>query len=186
MLRSKKKQLEQQVKKPEGAVDRQPLLTPTSTIENLPEIAEVHEQVYTPEIIDPATIRSANQVDKWANMIDHMALNGRLRQLAIHATICQGSTDDHLVLQLNQSTKHLQSETAHNQLEQAISSLLQRNITVEINVVAETIADPYQIQTDINNKRYEYVKALLKEDKVVLHLQEHFQAQLNEESIVVK
>ncbi|WP_448248136.1 DNA polymerase III subunit gamma/tau [Thalassotalea agariperforans] len=188
MLRSKKKQLEPKEKKFDGAAERQktPAVTLPKKDENLPEFTDIPEQEFTPEVIDPATIRSANQVDKWANMIDHMALNGRLRQLAIHATIGQGSNDNHLVLQLNQSTKHLQSEAAHSQLEQALSNLLQRNITVEIVVVEETVADPYQIQSEIDDKRYEYAKTLLKEDKVVQHLQNHFQATMDESSIVAR
>lgn len=188
MLRSKKKQLEQKEKKFDGASERQSteaIITPVKD-ENLPELTDVKEQEYTPEVIDPSTIRSANQVDKWANMIDHMALNGRLRQLAIHATICQSSNDDFLVLLLNQSTKHLQTEAAHSQLEKALSGLLQRNITVEINVVEETVADPYQIQSDINDKRYEYAKTLLKEDVVVQHLETEFQATIDESSIVAR
>lgn len=204
MLRSRKKQLERDGKKPEGATKRQPsqvntsaaqtLSVPSETPEsvqpeplnNAPAIDAVAEQIYQPDIIDPVTIRSANQIDKWANMIDHMALNGRLRQLAIHATICQSSNDNHLVLQLDQSTKHLQTEQAHIQLQQAISNLLQRDITVEIKVVEETIADPYKIQSDINSKRYQYAKELLLADETVLHLQKEFQAELDKDSIVAK
>lgn len=187
VLRSKRKKQEQQVKKSEGAVERHQHneITPLSSAENTP-VSELANETYNPDIIDPATIHSANQVDKWANMIDHMSLNGRLRQLAIHATIGQNSNDDHLVLLLNQSTKHLQSEAAHSQLKQSLSQLLSRDITVEIQVVNETVADPYQIQSDINQKRYDYAKELLKKDDVVVHLQEHFQAELDEESIVAK
>ncbi|MGJ8693266.1 MAG: DNA polymerase III subunit gamma/tau [Thalassotalea sp.] len=190
MLRSKKKQLEQEEKKSDGALERQVITNPEPEIVeqpiNVPEIAELHNQEYSPEVIDPAKITSANQVDKWASMIDHMALNGRLRQLAIHATISQNSSDNHLVLELNQSTKHLQSEAAHQQLEQSLSNLLQRSIAVEITVVEDTVADPYKIQTDINDKRYQYAKELIFEDKVVQHLQEYFQATIDEQSIVAK
>lgn len=208
MLRSRKKQMERDGKKPDGAepqrqkksvsslptdqiveqqieaVKTEPVIT--QPLNNAPDLQAITEQDYQPDIIDPATIRSANQIDKWANMIDHMALNGRLRQLAIHATICQSSNDNNLVLLLDQSTKHLQTQQAHQQLAEAISNLLQRNVTVDIQVVEETVADPYKIQTDINKKRYEYAKELLKEDKAVQHLQNEFQAQLDEDSIVAK
>lgn len=201
MLRSRKKQLEQQqTKKPSGAaapnqqtVNVDTPQTPQSiddhngeTVEPTPEpinITEIPEQVYHPEIIDPAKIRNANQIDKWASMIDAMALNGRIRQLAIHATISANSTDDQLVLSLDQSTKHLQSEAAHQQLEQAICQYLNRPITVVINVVEQTIADPYQIQNDINDKRYQYAKQVLEQDDIVVAFQRDFQAELDPETI---
>ena len=118
MLRSRKKQLEQQqTKKPSGAaaptqqtVNVDTPQTPQSideqngaTVEPTPEpinITEIPEQVYHPEIIDPAKIRNANQIDKWASMIDAMALNGRIRQLAIHATISANSTTTNLFCRL--------------------------------------------------------------------------------------
>ena len=185
MLRSRKKQLEQQqTKKSSGAaaptqktVNVDTPQTPQSIDEQSADtvepaaapinIAEIPEQIYHPEIIDPAKIKNANQIDKWAGMIDAMALNGRIRQLAIHATISADSTDDQLVLSLDQSTKHLQSDAAHQQLEQAICQYLNRPITVVINVVEQTIADPYQIQNDINDKRYQYAKQMLEQDDIV-------------------
>ena len=201
MLRSRKKQLEQQqTKKPSGAaaptqktVNVDTPQTPQSIDEQSAEtvepalapinITEIPEQIYHPEIIDPAKIKNANQIDKWAGMIDAMALNGRIRQLAIHATISADSTDDQLVLSLDQSTKHLQSDAAHQQLEQAICQYLNRPITVVINVVEQTIADPYQIQNDINDKRYQYAKQMLEQDDIVVAFQRDFQAELDPETI---
>ena len=116
-------------------------------------------------------------------MIDAMELTARLRQLAIHATIDESSTDDCLKLLLDQSTKHLKSDAAHKQLEQRISEYLSRAITVEVQVVEQTVADPYQIQSDINDKRQDYAVELIKADPAVNHLISEFDAVLNEESI---
>jgi len=112
-----------------------------------------------------------------------MALGGRLRQLAIHATICESSTDELLILLLDQSTKHLKTDVAHQQLEAELSTLLSRKIIVELKVVEQTEADPYKIQSHINDKRYDYAVELLKEDNIVKALQSQFQAELNEETI---
>ena len=199
MLRSRKKQLEQQAKKPNDATGRQQenkqeseQVNPPQALINvedeIPQATKVielpkPEQVYQAENIDPAVIKKANQVDQWAHMIDAMELTARLRQLAIHATIDESSTDQHLVLSLNQTTKHLYTEVAQQQLQQTISQYLSKSITVTINIVDETIADPYQIQSDINDKRYEYAKEVLKNDDVVQGLQQHFQATLDEHTI---
>jgi DNA polymerase-3 subunit gamma/tau len=197
MLRSRKKSMEDSGKKSNGAA-----LRPSSTIRenarvdtvkntaveqpNIPELATLPEQPYNEGVINPATIKLANQVDKWAHMIDSMSLLARLRQLAIHATIDNRSTDDLLILQLDQSIKHLNSDTAHKQLEAQISEYLQRKITVELNIVEKTVSDPYQIQADINAKRYEYAKQVLAEDEIVIALQEQFQAKLDQETVVAR
>ena len=196
MLRSRKKLLEEGGKKSNDAAMRPAADLATNTHEtcpsiepeqtNTPDLASVPEQPYNEDFIDPAKIKLANQVDKWAHMIDSMSLIARLRQLAIHATIDEASTDDLLILQLDQSIRHLNSDAAHKQLEARISEYLQRKVTVEVNMVEKTVADPYQIQADINAKRYEYAKQVLAEDEVIIALQQQFQAVLDEETIVAR
>jgi len=192
ILRSRKKEMERNGKKPNDAAGRQTQITDDSVNnkdENIvakPEIAPIEmviDEPYREELIDPSKIKSANQVDKWANMIDSMALSARIRQIAIHATISELSTDNHLILLLDQSTKHLKTDVAVEQLQQSISTYLSQPVNVEINLVEETKADPYKIQVDINDKRYQYAVNLLKEDELVQGLQEHFQAELDENTI---
>jgi DNA polymerase-3 subunit gamma/tau len=196
MLRSRKKLLEEGGKKSNDAAMRPAADSAQNTKEigpstepeqlNTPDLASVPEQPYNEDFIDPAKIKLANQVDKWAHMIDSMSLIARLRQLAIHATIDEASTDDLLILQLDQSIRHLNSDAAHKQLEARISEYLQRKVTVELTMVEKTVADPYQIQADINAKRYKYAKQVLAEDEVVIALQQQFQAVLDEETIVAR
>lgn len=195
MLRSRKKELEKQTKKSSDATLRQPNNTESEKGKSSPavevQVPSTESVVIAPEpevpfhqdSIDPAKVTKANQVDKWAHMIDSMQLTARIRQLAIHATISENSTDDNLILQLDQATRHLSTEVAHQQLQSYICEFLSRQVTVTLNIVEETVADPYQIQVQINDKRLEYAKNLLKEDAVVIALQENFQASLNEESI---
>ena len=195
MLRSRKKQLEQTPKKSNGAVMRHKKANNNDNIETIvepktetviPTIESLPQTSFTPEIIDPAKVRLANQVDKWANMIDAMELSARLRQLAIHATICSSSTDDCLILKLDQAIKHLNSDAAHKQLEKYISLYLQRPVTVEITLVEETQADPFKIQSHINDKRYDYAKGLLLNDELVVTFVNKFQATVDENSIVAR
>jgi len=193
MLRSRRKAQENNSKKPSGANERhtqvkqkqaesQSTNNNKSTID-LPDVKSLPQAPFTPEIIDPAQVRHANQVDKWAHMIDSMALGGRIRQLAIHATVDKNSTDDRLLLNLDQATKHLVSDNAHQQLEEKLTELLERKITVKLNIVGETEADPYKIQSHINDKRYEYAKELLAQDEIVQTLQQDYQATIDESTI---
>jgi len=200
MLRSRKKQLEQQEKKPHDANVRQTDLNDKikeednlakskseskaeTKTENKKVTLPKPEQSFQADKIDPATVRKANQVDQWAHMIDSMELIARLRQLAIHANIDENSTDNNLILCLDQATKHLYTETAQQQLQQSISQFLSRDITVTINIVEQTVADPYKIQSHINVQRYDYAKKLLEDDEIVQGLVQTFQASLNDESI---
>ena len=186
MLRSRKKSLETAGKKPNDALKRQQPKEESalkSKNEHVPDISTISEQPYSPDIIDPTVIKHANQVDKWANMIDAMSLNGRLRQLALNATIDEASSDDLLILLLNQSTKHLKSDVAHQQLQQFVSDYFEKPMQVDIKIVEATIDDPRQIQGHINDKRQEYARELLLNDEIVLALQNEFQAQLDENSI---
>jgi len=193
MLRSRKKQPESSSKKSDDAAPRQISDIEQARIDekakklaSLPAIETLPEKAFTPEVIDPAKVRLANQVDKWANMIDAMSLNGRLRQLAIHATIDESSTEDCLILKLDQATKHLKTDNAQQQLESFISTYLKRKVTVEITMVEKTVADPFQIQSHINDKRYDYAKSLLLEDEIVVKFQQDFQAVVDEDSITAR
>jgi len=187
LLRSRKKQ-ENAGKKSSGAEQRQPTVAELQQAKaaEVPSLEVIPEQPFTPEVIDPSVIKKANQVDKWANMIDAMALNGRLRQLAIQATIDPCSNDDLLVLNLNQKTKHLKTESAHSQLIDFVSHYFARAMQVDINIVEETVDDPYQIQSHINDKRFEYAKQVLRDDDIVQQLQANFQAELDETSVIAK
>lgn len=195
MLRSRKKQLDKQEKKPDDAIARRSY-TNQANAENLEPVEKdtiavtekkvqisQPEQPYQADNINPAIIREANQVDRWAHMIDSMELTARLRQLAIHATIDEESTEEHLILCLDQATKHLVTDTAQQQLQQNISQFLSHQISVTIKTVEETVADPYQIQSHINDKRYDYAKELLENDDIVQALQQDFQANLDDDSI---
>jgi DNA polymerase-3 subunit gamma/tau len=192
MLRSRKKGLENNAKKSDDAKGRQEnalsdaieLKAEVDPKIVVPALETISDQAFDVSAIDPAKIRSANQVDKWANMIDAMSLTGRLRQLAIHATVSEQSTDDLLLLNLDQATKHLNSDVAHKKLEQCISDFLKRKVTVELTIVDETSHDPYQIQSHINDKRYDYAKELLENDEIIIGLKTHFQAELDENTIV--
>ncbi|WP_286271982.1 DNA polymerase III subunit gamma/tau [Thalassotalea hakodatensis] len=187
MLRSQKQALENTEKKSDDAATRQETTAVANVAKNkikqVPDIETIPEQPFIEQAIDPSIIKKANQVDKWANMIDAMALNGRLRQLALNATINENTNEESLVLSLNQSTKHLKSDAAMTQLNQFVSEYFGKTTRVEVVIVDETNDDPAQIQQKINDKRYEYAKTLLKEDDLVIAMQETFQAELNEDTI---
>lgn len=191
MLRSRKKQLEQNAKKSNDAAVRHPSKIDDTECSVTDSSIEKEEKLVLPEPtisfqegrIDPSVIKKANQVDKWAHMIDAMELTARIRQLAIHATISESSDDDNLILKLDQATKHLKTDVAEKQLEEYICQFLSRKVNVTIEMVEQTVADPYQIQSHINDKRYDYAKELLANDSIIVALKNQFQASLAEDTI---
>ncbi|NMP33382.1 DNA polymerase III subunit gamma/tau [Thalassotalea sp. M1531] len=187
MLRSRKKKLESEAKKSNDVETR-----PESSEKinkpkfEVPDIDSLPEQGFEIQSVDPSIVKKANQVDKWANMIDAMALNGRLRVLAQQAIISPSTTDEHLVLELNQSAKHLKTDVAMEQLQSFVSDHFSQSMQVEVNIVEDTVDDPLKIQGQINEKRYDYAKALLQEDPLIQRLQNEFQAVIDESTIIAR
>lgn len=188
MLRSRKRKLESDAKKSSGAEERQSEAQQVKPqpAPDVPSIETLPEQGFVADSIDPAVVKKANQVDKWANMIDTMALNGRLRVLAQHAIINPMSSDEQLVLSLNQSAKHLKTEVAMEQLQAFVSDYFQQPMEVAIELVDDTEDDPLKIQGQINERRYEYAKSLLQQDPLIQSLQQQFQAELDESTIIAR
>jgi DNA polymerase-3 subunit gamma/tau len=86
-------------------------------------------------------------------------------------------------LKLDQATKHLKTEAAHHQLEKHLSQLLDKPITVELELVELSKDDPFQIQSHIDDKRYDYAKQLIEKDEWVIAMQNQFQAIIDEKTI---
>lgn len=149
----------------------------------VPAIEEVNQEAIEDSHFDPQTIRKANQVDRWANMIDNMAFGGRLRQLALHAEVDEASTDNHLKLKLRRSFAHLNTQQAFEQLVSHLSQLLQTEVTVDIDVVEDVNASPYEIQNTINDKRLAWAQDIINSDDTVLNLVENFDASVDQDSI---
>lgn len=149
----------------------------------VPAIEEVNQEAIEDSHFDPQTIRKANQVDRWANMIDNMAFGGRLRQLALHAEVDEASTENHLKLKLRRSFAHLNTQQAFEQLVSHLSQLLQTEVTVDIDVVEDVNASPYEIQNTINDKRLAWAQDIINSDDTVLNLVENFDASVEQDSI---
>jgi len=91
-----------------------------------------------------------------------------------------------LELLLNQSTKHLKTDTAHQQLQQFVSEFFDKSMQVEIEVAEQTVDDPFQIQGQINDKHYDYAKEFLSNDDIIIALQQDFQAEIDNNTIAAR
>lgn len=120
-------------------------------------------------------LRSAAQVDSWANRIDSLRIGGLMRLFLLSSSAqIQGDT---LLLTVAHSQRHLDSERNRQQLSQVLSESFGQQLTVEI-VFAEQVSDsPQMIQQRIDMARRQYVQSVLAEDPALSALTEDFQAQ---------
>ncbi|TRX57151.1 DNA polymerase III subunit gamma/tau [Thalassomonas sp. M1454] len=151
--------------------------------ELLPDVSHLQVNSFNPDGIDPAVIKNANQIDVWANMIDAMGLGGRVRQLTLNATIDAATTDNHLVINLDQNFNHINSQAAADQISQCYSLLKNSNADVLINLVSDAGTTPFYIQSVINDKRLAYATDVIANDKFIKHLQNEFDAFIEENTI---
>ncbi|QBY03088.1 DNA polymerase III subunit gamma/tau [Thalassotalea sp. HSM 43] len=176
----------------EGPVTEGPVTVATSTAQANPTAEHqshqavnlCHSNEFNADVIDPAVIRDANQIDSWAHTIDAMGLSGRVRQLALNAELDLSTTDSQLVINLDNRWMHLNSPAALESMKACYSNLKQQQADVIINPVDEPKSTPFVIQQIINEKRLAWAKQLINDDDFVTALQQQFQAFVDENSIM--
>ncbi|WP_371185657.1 DNA polymerase III subunit gamma/tau [Thalassotalea maritima] len=143
-----------------------------------------HSSEFNANDIDPTLIRDANQVDTWAHMIDAMSLTGRVRQLALNSLLDSQSTDEHLIIHVDNQWAHLNSKAAYQAIVDSYSQLKQRPCQVTINGIEQPQFTPLAIQHIINDIRLNWAKQVIASDELVRTLQQEFAAFVDENSVV--
>jgi DNA polymerase-3 subunit gamma/tau len=122
----------------------------------------------------------ALQVDDWSKLIEDMQVTALTKQLALHSAFNQqGNTVN---LTLLESKAHLISETAQQQLKDALCLALNESIELEIEL-GQPINTPYALQLKVNQVRNEYAREVVKNDPGIQLLQQQFAAKIDEQSI---
>uniref|UniRef100_UPI0030D85D2D DNA polymerase III subunit gamma/tau C-terminal domain-containing protein n=1 Tax=uncultured Paraglaciecola sp. TaxID=1765024 RepID=UPI0030D85D2D len=122
----------------------------------------------------------APQLDKWSALITQMQVAALTKQLALHSEFSrEGNT---VVLNLVQSKEHLNTASARDQLQQALSDVLQQQITLEVKV-GEAVNTPFALQQSINRVRFEYAKQIVETDDAICMFKDMFSAQVLIDSI---
>ena len=122
----------------------------------------------------------ASQVDSWSKLIEDMQVTALTKQLALHSAFNQqGNT---VRLTLLETKEHLISDTAQQQLKDALCLALNGPIELEIEL-GQPINIPYALQLKVNQVRKEYAREVVKSDPGIQLLQQHFAAKVDEQSI---
>jgi DNA polymerase-3 subunit gamma/tau len=125
-------------------------------------------------------VLAATQLDTWSQLINQMSVTALTKQLALHSSYSK--QDDTIVLTLLESKAHLNSETAHQQLQDALSAALQQSIKLMINL-AQPINTPYAVQQTINQVRQQHAQQVVNTDQSIVQLRDTFNASIVEQSI---
>ncbi len=128
-------------------------------------------------------VRSSSQVDAWAKRIDSLRIGGLMRLFLLHSSM--QLTDDHLVLQVNVTQKHLDSERNRAQLQTVLSESFGRLLTVQVEFVDEVPTSPQALQQRIDAARRRYVHQLLQRDPALCGLMQDFAAEWLPDSLEV-
>jgi DNA polymerase-3 subunit gamma/tau len=125
-------------------------------------------------------VLKALQVDSWSQLIEDMQVTALTKQLALHSAYNQqGNT---VKLTLLETKAHLISDTAEQQLKDAICLALNGPIELEIEL-GQPINTPYALQVKVNQVRKEYARDVVKNDPGIQLLKQQFAAKVDEQSI---
>ena len=121
-----------------------------------------------------------SQLDSWSQMIQQMQISALTKQLALHSAY---QINNHRVtLTLLESKQHLNSPSAHAQLQHQLSAMLEREIELEIHL-GEPIDVPAVIQQGIRHARHAHAIDVIHNSDVIKHFQGEFGANVVEDSI---
>jgi DNA polymerase-3 subunit gamma/tau len=122
----------------------------------------------------------ALQVDDWSRLIEDMQVTALTKQLALHSAFNQqGRT---VKLTLLETKAHLISDTAQQQLKDALCLALNELIELEIEL-GQPINTPYALQLKVNQVRNEYAREVVRSDPGIQLLQQQFAAKIDDDSI---
>ena len=122
----------------------------------------------------------ALQVDDWSRLIEDMQVTALTKQLALHSAFNQQG--NMVKLMLLETKIHLISDTAQQQLKDALCLALNEPIELEIEL-GQPINTPYALQLKVNQVRKEYAHEIVKSDSGIQLLQQQFAAKVDEDSI---
>jgi DNA polymerase-3 subunit gamma/tau len=129
---------------------------------------------------DKQKVVKALQVDDWSKLIEDMQVTALTKQLALHSAYAQQGNV--IQLTLLESKEHLISDTAQQQLKEALCLALNQPVELEISL-GQPINTPYALQLKVNQVRLQYAQEVIKNDPGIQLLQQQFSANVDEQSI---
>lgn len=166
------------VGKASATLEPQPAFDPTSHLE---EDVDVEVDFDVPAFLSGGEkVVAANQLDTWSQLIEQMNVSALTKQLALHSSYSK--QENHVYLTLLESKHHLNTASAREQLQSALTEALQQEIELSVNL-DQPINTPYAVQQSINQVRQEYAKEVVETNESILRVRDTFSASVVEHSI---
>ncbi|MFT4937604.1 MAG: DNA polymerase-3 subunit gamma/tau [Paraglaciecola sp.] len=131
-------------------------------------------------LADGQKVIAAQQLDSWSQLIEQMEVTALTKQLALHSSYAK--QDNKVILTLLESKEHLNTDSAKQQLQQALSQVLMQDVSLQV-LMDKPINTPFAVQQNINQVRLEHAKNIVETDKSFGLLRESFAAQVQEDSV---
>jgi len=130
---------------------------------------------------DPATLLAPNTDDYWSNLLDSMAVGGRIRQLGIHSSYeIEKNT---VTLTLAAPHRHLGVETAVQTMQKNLSLALELPIELVVNIGEGTQKTPFMIAQELHVLRLNLATDCIAQDSAIVEFIGKFGASVDQESI---
>lgn len=143
------------------------------------EIKQAILQERTPELVKK-TIELGCERDKWSRIVNSLKLGGVSRQLALNSYL-ESHNNNHLLLVLNPTMVHLNSNEATQSLYNALS---QQGFSSEMRIgESDELQTPLEIRRVIFEQLTQEAKQALQADEKLKLLQQAFDAQMDEATI---
>ncbi|WP_042146104.1 MULTISPECIES: DNA polymerase III subunit gamma/tau [unclassified Pseudoalteromonas] len=144
---------------------------------------EIEQVIEIPEgFVSPLSdTKFAYQKDHWADIINQMALGGRIRQFALHSIYQK--QDNQVFLNVDLTQQHLDSQMLREQLQTSLSQVLNEVIDLQVQFEGTVENSPYLIQQKIDSDRLQHATEVLKQDPVITQFVSRFDAQMDESSV---
>jgi DNA polymerase-3 subunit gamma/tau len=123
---------------------------------------------------------AAQQLDSWSQLIEQMQVTALTKQLALHSSYSM--QEGKVVLNLMHTKQHLNTDSARQQLQQALSQVLKQDIQLQI-ILDEPINTPFAVQQTINQVRQQHAHEVVNTDESITLLKDTFSAQILTESL---
>ncbi|AOT09063.1 DNA polymerase III subunit gamma/tau [Pseudoalteromonas luteoviolacea] len=180
--KTKKPEISERFKKDESK------LAPELLEQLSPTPAKVDEQEHVIEMPVPenftspiSSLKFAYEKDDWANLIEKMALSGRVRQFALHAMY--EKKGNLCVLKAEQNQQHLDSPMLRDKLQQSFTLALSEPVELQMEFVEQVQSTPFLIQQDIDQQRYLEAVDAVNSDPIIQTMVAEFDAVVNEKSV---
>jgi len=164
---------------------RQQIIPQAAPAQPVPaRVADIAVEFATPVVAAPAPARrdASEAMPDWSSLLGRLNVQAMAQQLAKHCVL-DSISDQQTVLRLAQEHKHLQTKTATDNLQTALSAYFGHPVKLSIVLGKIEVATPAKIEHQTRQEKQEQACDSIAQDVFVREAQAELDASLSAESI---